>query len=92
MNQEDVIRMAREAGFSVTHIGDAIGTPCDMLERFAALVAAAVLPKESLAEMFEWGKDEGKREEREECAKACEKADRYRGDYFAAVIRARGRK
>jgi PP-loop superfamily ATP-utilizing enzyme len=28
--------------------------------------------------------------EREACARLCEKADRYRGDYFAAVIRARG--
>jgi hypothetical protein len=27
--------------------------------------------------------------EREACAKLCEKADRYRGDYFAAQIRAR---
>jgi len=29
-------------------------------------------------------------DEREACAKVCEKSDRYRGDYFAAVIRARG--
>lgn len=29
-------------------------------------------------------------DEREACAKLCEKSDRYRGDYFAAVIRARG--
>jgi len=29
-------------------------------------------------------------QEREECAKVCETSDRYRGDYFAAVIRKRG--
>lgn len=28
--------------------------------------------------------------EREACAKMCENADRYRGDYFAALIRSRG--
>ena len=28
--------------------------------------------------------------EREACAKVCAKADRYRGDYFAEIIRARG--
>ena len=29
-------------------------------------------------------------EEREACAKLCEESDRYRGEYFAAIIRARG--
>ena len=29
-------------------------------------------------------------EEREACAKVCEASDRYRGEYFAAIIRARG--
>lgn len=28
--------------------------------------------------------------EREACAKVCEQSDRYRGDHFAAKIRARG--
>ena len=28
--------------------------------------------------------------EREACAKLCEKTERYRGDFFAATIRARG--
>ena len=28
--------------------------------------------------------------EREACAKACEQSDRYRGEYFAALIRERG--
>ena len=29
-------------------------------------------------------------EEREACAKLCEESDRYRGEYFAQLIRARG--
>ena len=29
-------------------------------------------------------------DEREACAKACEQSDRYRGEYFAALIRERG--
>lgn len=34
--------------------------------------------------------DEVRRAERERCAALCEKSDRYRGDYFAAKIRAMG--
>jgi hypothetical protein len=34
--------------------------------------------------------EEIRRDERDACAKVCETSDRYRGDYFAAVIRARG--
>ena len=29
-------------------------------------------------------------EEREACAKLCEESDRYRGEYFAKLIRSRG--
>jgi hypothetical protein len=32
--------------------------------------------------------DEVRKQERERCAALCEKSDRYRGDYFAAKIRA----
>ena len=38
MNREDIIRMAREAGFICARGDSALG---EMLERFAALVAAA---------------------------------------------------
>jgi hypothetical protein len=49
MNREDIIRMAREAGFGVLRpspdyrgeIYDGDGTLTDEMERFAALVAAA---------------------------------------------------
>ena len=47
MNREDIIRMAREAGMHYRQIADEFckadtdGVPLEMLERFAALVAAA---------------------------------------------------
>jgi hypothetical protein len=95
MNTDDIIRMAKEAA------GDDWGIFRDFMpeiERFAELVAAAVMPKEALAEMFEWGKDVGRREEREACAQI---AYDYTvkvslpnffesAEYVAAAIRARG--
>ena len=86
MPQDEIIRMAREAGLSYSQTLDELKTPfCDgvhieELERFAALVAAA---------------------EREECAKVCvEKAVEYAScpdeawfyKVAAAAIRARGEK
>ena len=47
-----------DAGFPYT--SDLL-SKMDCFERFAA----SILPAESLAEMFEWGKDAGRREERE---------------------------
>ena len=32
----------------------------------------------------------GRPDENEACAKLCEESDRYRGEYFAELIRARG--
>jgi hypothetical protein len=89
MNREDIIRMAREAGFAVRKFGDKdqvmegdnYHIQTDEIERFAALVAAA---------------------EREACAKVCEEqSERWAlpvnsADYrlmwgeCAAAIRARG--
>ena len=40
MTQDDIIEMARKAGFVVTHIGDPIGTNYTMIETLANLVAA----------------------------------------------------
>ena len=83
MTQDETLRMAREAGFSVRHIAeppepyDHIAGYGDVLERFAALVAAA---------------------EREACAKVCEDIDtEYEGEdvlatWCADAIRARGEK
>ena len=41
MTQDEIIEMARQAGFVVTHIGDPIGTNYAMIEAFAKLVAEA---------------------------------------------------
>jgi hypothetical protein len=83
MTKEDIIRMAREA--------DLWGEIYAM-QRFANLVAEAVMPKEALAEMFEWGKDAGRREEREACAKVCDGWPDYNVQGLAEAIRARGQK
>jgi len=90
MTTDDIIRMAREA--------DLWGEIYAM-QRFANLVAESVMPKEALAEMFEWGKDAGRREEREACAKICEtEAEGLIGMAYegialgcAEAIRARGK-
>jgi len=75
MTRDDIIHMAREAGFEIekTLYGP---VPCvdgrgidDRLERFAALVAAA---------------------EREACAKVCDGWMHANGNDCAAAIRARG--
>jgi hypothetical protein len=88
MNRDDIISMAREAGFSTLlpseHVNGAGGVYCgddeisEMLERFAKLVAAA---------------------EREACAKVCEGSDAAWTETAwndachtcAAAIRARGK-
>lgn len=83
MNREDIIRMAREAGFVPP---DGIFATWDasdeQIERFAKLVA-----------------EQAKAEEREICAKICEDfsdTDSYDGgittEYHAILIRARGDK
>lgn len=56
MTNDDIIRMAREAGFEILEeneigIGDGFHIQTDLVERFAALVAA---------------------HEREQCAKVCD--------------------
>ena len=39
MKEDEIIEMARQTGFVVTHIGDPIGTNYAMIEAFAKLVA-----------------------------------------------------
>ena len=83
MDREEIIRMAREAGFSdTTNPFVAWGASWEQVERFAALVAAAA-----------------KAEENEACAKVCEilgaeddsfYAEFSRAKDCAAAIRARG--
>ena len=80
MNREDIIRMAREAGFVVDEKAKQHQPNCifhthhmvdELLERFAALVAA---------------------HEREACAKVCDAWDEWAGTQgiLAKAIRARG--
>lgn len=80
MTRDDIIRMAREAGFDpdtpIKGTGEILaweGHDCvevsESLKRFAALVAAA---------------------EREACAKACDGWMHANGNDCAAAIRARG--
>ena len=78
MDREDIIRMAREAGFEVyeTDVWITDGWWLEELERFAALVAAAA-----------------KAEENEACAKVVEDycgAWNDEGYALAAAMRARG--
>ena len=78
MTQDEIIRMAREAGLhkmiQVKHVVDKVyEKPSEKLERFAALVAA---------------------HEREACAKLCEEmwAGGYGPSAITAAIRARSEK
>jgi len=93
MTTDDIIRMAREANVAGVTVYDE-QSEADILhpdlEEFARLIAAAVMPKEALAEMFEWGKDAGRREEREACAKVCDGWPDYNVQGLAEAIRARG--
>jgi hypothetical protein len=103
MSRDDITRMAREAGLTVCRDEWVFGA---MLERFAALVAAA--EREAMMQLFtdpenqptQYGTvtvDYMQREiatEREVCAKVCddwyEKRGLYGVDKLAAAIRARG--
>ena len=80
MNREDIIRMARQAGYAVRNIGgedevmdgDNYHIQTDRIECFANLVAAA---------------------EREACASICfQEGPSIDGELIAEAIRARGNK
>jgi hypothetical protein len=98
MTQDEIIEIAREAGFVVTHIGDPIGTNYTMIEAFANLVAEKAV-RESSAE-YRLGWNDGQIAEREACAKLVdeEALDAYTFDDslarategYARLIRARG--
>ncbi len=85
MTRDDIIRMAREAGFEFKDRAE------PKLERFAALVAAAAV-RETSAE-YRLGWNDGAMMEREECAKVCEQldADGFGINCCADEIRARGK-
>lgn len=89
MKQEDIIRLAREAGFA-DGVVDIVGA--EGFANFAALVAAAAV-RETSAE-YRLGWNDGAMMEREACAKVCEELDAWNeddpGSSAAAAIRARG--
>jgi len=98
MTRDDIIRMAREAGFESNSLGMTYtsGSLLDLLERFAELVAAAERNRT-------WSQDHWTEyelgiaaAEREACAKVCDwvaaewKTDSKTAIECAAAIRARG--
>lgn len=84
---DDIIRMAREAGFPV----DEHGYNTKRIERFAALVA--VHEKKFWMEQIEVECNEAVLADREACAKVCDDiGDSDNGYGCAAAIRARGEK
>jgi hypothetical protein len=90
MTQDDIIRMAREAGM----VFDGVNTRVPLwiskpeeLECFATLVAAEYERQRKAAGRYEDGYRAGAAAEREECAKL---ADKYMERWTAEAIRARG--
>ena len=76
MTQDEIIRMALEAGYQSVYLSDApIGRSYKFLERFAALVAAH--EREACAKVCAEGWKEGI-------------GAKHQGDVFAVAIRARG--
>jgi hypothetical protein len=105
MTQEDILKLAREAGFPFNKYGlltadDEGEINADaMLERFAALVAAHTLSNIDPSKFMSHreGFEAGAAAEREACAKVCETTDEpldpsAAGGVFAKAIRARGNK
>ncbi|RPJ31816.1 MAG: hypothetical protein EHM17_15070 [Verrucomicrobiaceae bacterium] len=102
MNRNDIIAMARDAGFESNSLGMTYtsGRLPELLERFAALVAAAEREHRAfeIAECYRCGWDGGVKAEREACAEVCDKYAKQSSNpmnfaYNCAVsIRARGEK
>ena len=101
MNREDIIRMAREAGFIINDENQMTHS----LERFAAIVVAAernswpaeMEAMERQVNILTDALAQAKAEEREACAKVCEDLDSVSPEEdnpapwcIAAAIRARG--
>ena len=97
MNRDDILRMAREAGFNWPDISRT--TIEERLERFARLVYEATFRDANIA-ASNTILDAAVLEEREACAKVCDDKAKQTfsgqcqvwGDYFARAIRARGNK
>ena len=95
MTRDDIIRMAREAGFDPHDMSADFTCNLTDIERFAALVAAHTLSNidPSSFMSYQEGFVAGAAAEREACAKVCdenERANLYGVKECAAAIRARG--
>jgi hypothetical protein len=80
MSRDDIIRMAREAGFPMAWMSDSGVLTWTDLEKFAALVAAA--EREACAQMCD----------EMEASPALSDIEKYRTRFIADAIRARGQK
>jgi hypothetical protein len=102
MTRDDIIRMAREAGFEIglnEHEGSIFNPHTndneslnDELERFAALVAAAERNRKWTQDHWTEYERSIAAAEREACAKLCDKHWEDNGQHCANAIRARGEK
>ena len=102
--KEDIIKLAREAGFVVDEKAQQHQPNCifhthymvdELLERFAALVAKHTLANIDPSSFMSWqeGHEAGRLAEREACARVCEsEGERIDASWMscAAAIRARG--
>ncbi len=97
MDNKEIIRMAREAGWPIESGDELPDTGSMNLERFAALVAAHA-KSEQINLAYQQGYEEGSAHEREACAKVCDKYAEESSNPMnfaencAAAIRARGNK
>ena len=92
MTQDDIIRMAREAGLPIPWISDTGVLNWTDLKAFADLVAAHKA-EIALAEAYRCGHEAGAVAEREACAAICEQEEELRDHTpfdCALRIRARG--
>ena len=89
MTQDEIIRMAREAGLQLAIHAEAYPGITQQLERFAALVAAHA-KSEQINLAYQQGYEDGSAHEREACAKVCEDHFSSDGHWCAAAIRAMG--
>jgi hypothetical protein len=89
MTRDNIIRMAREAGFADSN---GVVHPAYQLEAFANLVAAAEREAclDAMMQSTTKAVDTAMALEREACAKLCEAQDEYGWQQYADAIRARG--
>ena len=91
MTQDEIIRMAREAGLPMAWISGSGVLNWTDLKAFADLIAAHKA-EIALAEAYRCGHEAGAVAEREACAKLCEAQGEYGWQQYAEAIRARGTK